>query len=418
MVEDLLVKDDIQVSVCCVTYNHRDYIKKALDGFLMQKTSFKYEIVIHDDASMDGTTDILKEYQSKYPDTIKLILEEENQWTQNRIDVMKEFLFPQAKGKYIAFCEGDDFWIYDGKLQEQYDLMESHMEISACYHNAIIWDQNEDNIRLNVMNQPSGYIDDEDIICTTRGWYPTASLFMRTEYIKEQPVFPMSTGDELWRNYLACRGKLYFINRAWSVYRNFSNGGWNTRYYADKALALEHYKNTVMYFREFNQYSQGRFEKYIEKRLVLGIGKYRHAHYEARCTVYELRACVSELKKATNHMIDFVLDKYYAMNVIECREYYQTIIEEQLKENDELYLYGAGQEAIKALIELDKRHIMPKGFIVSAKKDLSSKLLGIPVYEMTELVLSENAKVWPCLINGRESVLETLNNKKCCQIVL
>ena len=96
MVEDLLVKDDIQVSVCCVTYNHRDYIKKGLDGFLMQKTSFKYEIVIHDDASMDGTTDILKEYQSKYPDTIKLILEEENQWTQNRIDVMKEFLFPQA----------------------------------------------------------------------------------------------------------------------------------------------------------------------------------------------------------------------------------------------------------------------------------------------------------------------------------
>lgn len=413
-----MVEDDIQVSVCCLTYNHEEYIRKALDGFLMQKTNFSYEIIIHDDASTDGTIDILKEYQLKYPETIKLLLEDENQWTQYGLDVVRKLLYLQARGKYIAFCEGDDFWIYDGKLQEQFDLMESHIEMSACYHNAIIWEQNEDNIRLNIMNHPSGYINDEDVICTTRGWYPTASLFTRTEYIKEQPMFPISTGDEVCRNYLACRGKLYFINRAWSVYRNFSNGGWNTRYYGDKALAQGHFKDTVLYFREFNQYSQGRFEKYIKERLFQGIIKYRNAHYGTKCSVNELKECICDLKNVTGHMIDFVLDEYYAVNVIECGDYYQTTIEKQLREVNELYIYGAGTEAMKALIELDKRHIIPKGFIVSSREGWTSQLLGIPVYGVKELVFNENMQIWPCLINGREDVLKTLLEKKCSQIIL
>lgn len=412
------MEDDIKVSVCCLTYNHRDYIRKALDGFLMQKTSFHYEIVIHDDASTDGTIDILKEYQAKYPKKIKLLLEDENQWTQYGVDVARKLIYPNVRGKYIAFCEGDDFWIYDGKLQEQYDLMESHMDISACYHNAIMWTQNDDIIELNVTNHPSGYISDEDIICTTRGWYPTASLFVRTKYIKEQPVLPTSTGDEGCRNYLACRGKLYFINRAWSVYRNFSNGGWNTRYYGDKALAQGHFKDTVLYFREFNQYSRGRFEKYIKERLFQGIIKYRNAHCGVKRSVNELRSCVSELKNVTEHTIDFVLDEYYAMNVIECRDYYQATIEEQVRVNDELYLYGAGTEAMKALIELDKRNITPKGFIVSNRNGIPSQLLGIPVYEVEKFAFSEKVRIWPCLINGRENVLKTLYEKKCNQIVL
>lgn len=412
------MEDDIKVSVCCLTYNHRDYIRKALDGFLMQKTSFYYEIVIHDDASTDGTIDILKEYQAKYPKKIKLLLEDENQWTQYGVDVARKFLYPQARGKYIAFCEGDDFWIYDGKLQEQYDLMESHIEISACYHNAIIWEQNEDNIRLNVTSHPSGYISDEDILCTTRGWYPSASLFMRTEYIKELPVFPISTGDEVCRNYLACRGKLYFINMVWSVYRWFSDGGWNTTYYNDKEFAQKYFQNLVLYLQEFNQYSNGRFGKYLTKKLFLGIDKYRDAHYKKENFTGELKLCIAELKNATNHAIDSVLDEYYALNAIECRDYYQFTIKEQLRDNDELYLYGAGTEAIKALIELDKRGITPKGFIVSDKRNLPPQLLGISIYEVGEFDFSRKARIWPCLINGRKEVLKILYNKRCDQLII
>lgn len=412
------MEDNIQVSICCLTYNHKDYIRQAIDGFLMQKTNFSYEIIIHDDASTDGTADILKEYQSRYPERIRLILQDENQWTKNGVAPTRNFIFPQVRGKYIAFCEGDDFWIYDGKLQEQYDLMESHAEISACYHNAIIWAQNEDDIRLNVMNHPSGYISDEDVICVTRGWYPTASLFVRTEYIKELPVFQITTGDEGWRNYLACRGKLYFINRAWSVYREFVNGGWNTKYYKDKELALNHFKNTILYFKEFNQYSQGRFEKYIKLRVLQGINKYRDAHCGMNCSAGELRVCICELKNAAEHEIDFILDEYYSINVIMCRDYYQLTIEEQIKKSDELYIYGAGREAVTALIELDKNNISPKGFIISDNRNFPSKLLGIPVYGVEDFVFNEDKRIWPCLVIGRKEVLEILKNKGCQQIVI
>lgn len=412
------MKDNIQVSVCCATYNHRNYIRKALDGFLMQKTNFNYEIIIHDDASTDGTVDILKEYQMRNPEKIKLLLEDENQWMQKGIDITREILFPQAKGVYIAYCEGDDFWLYDGKLQEQYDLMEKHTEIAACYHNAIMWTQDDDIIRLNVVNQPSGYISDEDIICTTKGWYPTASLFVRTEYIKEQPVFQISTGDEIWRNYLACRGKLYFINRAWSVYRSLSNGSWNARHYTDKVFALKYFKDTILYFQEFCQYSQGRFDQYIKQRVFQGVVKYRNAHYGMKCSVSELRLCIYDLKNVMGHEIDFVLDEYYAINVIQCRDYYQATIEEQIKENDEIYLYGAGAEAMKALVELDKKGITPKGFIVTNKKKLPVRLLGIPIYEVEKFVFTEKERIWPCLINGRENVLKTLHEKECNQIII
>lgn len=412
------MEEDIQVSVCCITYNQKDYIRKAVDGFLMQKTNFNYEVIIYDDASTDGTVNILKEYQSKYPKIIRLILEDENQVTQNGIDVTREFLFPQARGKYIAFCEGDDFWIYDGKLQEQFDLMEEHEEIAACYHNAILYEQDSGHIQLNVTKHLSGYISDENTICTVRGWYPTASLFMRTEYIKEQPVFTIATGDEVWRDYLACRGKLYFINKVWSVYRWFSNGGWNTKYYNDKAFAQRYFQNLVVYLKEFNQYSQGRFEKYMKKKLFLGVDKYRNAHYEKEKSVIELRQCVEDLKNATDHAIDFVLDEYYTMNVIKCRDYYQFIIEEQLNDKAELYLYGAGTEAVNALIELDKKGITPKGFIVSSKKGLPSRLLGIPICESGEFDFDRNVLIWPCLINGREEVLKILHGKKGNQLII
>lgn len=295
--------------------------------------------------------------------------------------------------------------------------MEEHEEISACYHNAISWTQNDDKVELSVNNQPSGYISDEDIICTTKGWYPTASLFMRTEYIKEQPLLPLSTGDEGWRNYLACRGKLYFLNRVWSVYRCFSTGGWNTRYYADEAFALRYFKNVILYFHEFNKYSQGRFEKYIKKRLFYGIIKFQDAHYGLKCSVNELRACLSALKNVTEHRIDFVLDEYYSLKVIECRDYYPLTVKEQLETNDELYIYGTGAEAVKALMELAKNNISPKGFIVSNKQGLPSDLIGIPIYGAEEFVFHENMRIWPCLINGRENVLKILHDNKCKSIV-
>ncbi len=127
------------VSICCVTYNHAPFIRQALDGFLMQepptgvsKDEPWYEILIHDDCSTDGTTEIIKEYAAKYPDKIFPLYEEENQYSKGaKVDL---FNFTRAKGKYRAYCEGDDYWTEPKKLQMQVDFMESHPEYSVCFH--------------------------------------------------------------------------------------------------------------------------------------------------------------------------------------------------------------------------------------------------------------------------------------------
>ena len=128
--------DDVEVSISCVTYNHKDYIATALESFLMQKTTFKFRIYVHDDASTDGTADILRQYAQKYPDTIVAILQKKNMYFKN-VRISAEFIYPRVKGKYVALCEGDDFWIDDGKLQKQYDYMEAHPDCFLCAHSGI-----------------------------------------------------------------------------------------------------------------------------------------------------------------------------------------------------------------------------------------------------------------------------------------
>ncbi len=120
------------VSIICNTYNHEKYIAQAIEGFLMQKTNFPFEILIHDDASTDGTTSIVKQYEAKYPDVIKPIYQKVNQYSQGIKP--RTFQFPRAQGKYIALCEGDDYWTDPLKLQKQVDFLEENEEYVMCTH--------------------------------------------------------------------------------------------------------------------------------------------------------------------------------------------------------------------------------------------------------------------------------------------
>lgn len=142
------------VSISCITYNHAPYIKQCLDGFLMQKTTFSFEVLIHDDASTDGTTEIIKDYAQKYPDIIKPLYEEENQWIKGRRG-SAEFNFPRARGKYIALCEGDDYWIDENKLQMQVDFLENNPEYGMCYTNFNIYYQNKKKFEFDLFTTHS-----------------------------------------------------------------------------------------------------------------------------------------------------------------------------------------------------------------------------------------------------------------------
>ena len=124
---------ELMVTIRCITYNHEPYIRQCLDGFVMQKTNFRFEAIVHDDASTDSTATIIKEYAEKYPDIIKPIFETENQYSKRDASLTR-IMDNHTHGKYVAMCEGDDYWIDPLKLQKQIDFLEAHPEYSYSCH--------------------------------------------------------------------------------------------------------------------------------------------------------------------------------------------------------------------------------------------------------------------------------------------
>ena len=141
---------EVQVSVICISYNHEKYIRDTLNGIFIQKTNFRYEVIVHDDASTDGTAAIIMEYAAQYPDTIIPICQTKNQYSQG-IPFLFEYILPKVNGKYIAYCEGDDYWTDPLKLQRQYDFLEKNPKYVACGHNVILV---EDDNRFMTKDSP------------------------------------------------------------------------------------------------------------------------------------------------------------------------------------------------------------------------------------------------------------------------
>lgn len=136
--------NEILVTCVCITFNHKDFIRQCLDGMLMQETTFPYEIIVYDDCSTDGTREIVKEYAALHPDKIRTVLPEENQYSKLGDVVLENFVLPVAKGKYVALCEGDDYWNDAQKLQKQATWMEQHPDYSVTFHRCLRHDVDTD----------------------------------------------------------------------------------------------------------------------------------------------------------------------------------------------------------------------------------------------------------------------------------
>ena len=210
------------VTVWCLAYNQKDFIRDALEGFVMQKTSFPFEVIVHDDASTDGTTAIVQEYARHYPDIIKPVIETENQWHKGGLKhIIKIMNEKYRKGKYIAFCEGDDYWTAPQKLQLQVDFLESHPEYSMCFHSAKKKYETNTRAWIDCENIQDKDYDATDIFIN---WtVPTASVMCRREAMD---FYANLKHPERIQNYdififLSCAmiGKLRGIHEQMSVYR-------------------------------------------------------------------------------------------------------------------------------------------------------------------------------------------------------
>lgn len=266
-----MTNDNIKVSICCITYNHEKYIEQALKSFLEQKVDFKYEILIHDDCSSDKTSDIIRRYERLYPDIIKPIYQSVNQYSIGITNVTQRYNFPRARGKYIAICEGDDYWTDNKKLQKQVDILDSDPNISLCFHaaKALAMDSSypETNIRPYKNDR---FLSAAEVIDKTSA-YPTASLMFPSKHIKELPDFFATAPvmDIPLQIILASKGLSFYIDSYMSVYRVGVSGSWTKDLQKGDFIKKQHkyFKEIKATYEAFDSYTDYAYSPFVKNSI-------------------------------------------------------------------------------------------------------------------------------------------------------
>lgn len=224
---------DPLVSIRCLVYNHEPFLRQCLDGFVMQKTTFPFEAIVHDDASTDGSAAIIREYAEKYPDIIKPIYETENQYSKRDGSIgriIDAAMHPNSK--YIATCEGDDYWTDPNKLQIQVDFLESHPDYVICSHNIKTYYQNEGRLsEKGLYENFSGERIEYSLTNYFDGWWthPLTCVYRKWDYRKEiiEKNYQSLRDDIFYYNVLT-HGKGMLLLSIMGVYRVHNGGVWSS----------------------------------------------------------------------------------------------------------------------------------------------------------------------------------------------
>lgn len=215
-----VTEQQIMVSVCCLVYNHEAFLRECFEGFVMQKTNFPIEILVHDDASTDHSTDIIREYTAKYPDLFKPIYQTENQYSKG-VSISATYNFPRAQGKYIAMCEGDDYWTDPLKLQKQVDFLEEHDDYALCFHKVCVNSEKSEEKKMFSHLEEREYTSRE---IYNKWTIPTCSALFVKDFVNYNPSSKIAFGDIfLWMTIMR-NGKAYCLDFYGSVYRRHTNG--------------------------------------------------------------------------------------------------------------------------------------------------------------------------------------------------
>ncbi len=218
------------VSIWCTTYNHANFIRDAIEGFLIQVTTFPVEIFIHDDASTDGTVDIISEYTAKYPGLFWTVAQKDNQFSKGNAIVLFDYLAKQ-RGEYVALCEGDDYWTNPCKLQKQCDLMVSNRDYTLCHHKVIIKDHATDTTI-------KAFSEEKDRVHGISGkrlveynFIHTCSAMLSTRHIRSANLEALLPGLKLadWPLFVAVsqNRQIAYIDEAMAVYRLHATSYWS-----------------------------------------------------------------------------------------------------------------------------------------------------------------------------------------------
>lgn len=256
----------IMVSIICNAYNHERYIRTALDGFVMQRTDFSIEILVHDDASTDGTANIIREYAERYPDIILPIFQKENQYSQG-VSITFDFQLPRARGKYVAFCEGDDYWTDPYKLQKQVDALERNPEINICTHRAAT-----ERNGIKTGEVPSLQTDTvftaEEVIAGGGGFVNTATLMLRKSVFAEAYLFSKMMSSDYCSQILgSLNAGMLYLGDNMATYRQMTAGSWTATTYGNREKEEGHMNRVADMLRCLDKDTNYKYTEVIQKRI-------------------------------------------------------------------------------------------------------------------------------------------------------
>lgn len=257
-----------KVSVGVITYNHEKYVARMLDSLLSQQTDFEYEIIVGDDLSKDNTRAILREYQQRYPEQIRLLLHDKNLGNNGRFNALK--VFAAARGEYIAQFDGDDYVTSPHKLQRQADLLDAHPEYPACFHNAtVVYEDNAVPPALLNVDYRKPEITVEDLIGEDEVFFiATSSLMLRRDQFEAFPepawVDRSSSGDIPRNILIAARGPIGYLDESMVVYwKNRGGSSFRDIYHDAKFL-----RNRIQMYRDIDRELKYRYHDRLRRNIA------------------------------------------------------------------------------------------------------------------------------------------------------
>lgn len=383
------MSEDLLVSIYCRTYNHRGYIRNALDSMLMQNTDFLYKIVIFDDASTDGTSDIVKEYAKKYPQIIQALIMKKNTWhSPQRAKIDSAFMKKYLTGKYIAYCEGDDFWIDPYKLQIQVDYMEAHPECSMYLHNALWFNCIDNTMKAgNPYNCKSTKdVTSEEIFMMYNGHPPTASFLHRKELL-DMPNFFLesSVGDYTLLLYALLYGNIHYSNRIMSVYRQLSIGSYSSTIQNDKVRGFYYHFGLLQFCFKYNQFTNYKHEGWCSRKIQEYASKIIQRESGNLIIDNYVRECMDQKYTFSGDFYEYIKELKRLQRQIYDKSYISITLREFTEKYQYIIIMGTGNFATILAEQFANNHIEYNGFAVTKRREGESIYLEKTIWELSEI---------------------------------
>lgn len=273
------------VTVILPTHDHAPFIARAIESILEQKTDFPFEILLHDDASTDGTADICREYAARYPEKIRLIAQTVNQYKTDK-KIQTHILFPQIASKYTAICDGDDLWTDPNKLRLQVAYLEAHPDCTLCICGADKIDVNGRVIGAAAPYETDRIVDINDMIRAGGEFCSSNTIVAPTALLNTQPDFCELTEVEdipvhMW---CAVNGYAYYFARHMAAYRYAVPGSWSARQKrAERGTQIAHCEGVIGLLRGFDAYTNGKYADSYGHAI-------RYLEFKILCLRHDLKA--------------------------------------------------------------------------------------------------------------------------------